>query len=66
MSVFDEIVSMWRKQGYSEFAIHKMLTAWPESPQMNELDEIVDQDELWQKDEMNQEWVEDWKKHVGE
>ena len=64
MSVFDEIVSMWRKQGYSEFAIHIMLTAWPESPQMNELDEIVDQDELQQKDEMNQEWVEAWKKEV--
>ena len=64
MSIFDEIVAMWRKQGYSEFGIRYMLTAWGESPQMNELDEIVDQDELQQKDEMNLSWVEDWKKEV--
>ena len=32
----------------------------------NELVEIVDQDELQLKDEMNREWVESWKKHLGE
>jgi len=65
MSVFDDIIARWREQGYPDNLICWMLTAWPESHQMNELEEIIDPDEIQREDEGNKKWADSWKKKVA-